>query len=126
MSREHRQSDDDFVEPGVVQVSPAALSLARDFASVVGKKNGKAHIVTFDWAESVSVTEAPGERPKQVGPCLMLGAYERHQVPVGLTHSIDGFEFAVRIPKAQLSSDGFMIDFDPGLLFKLVLRPLSP
>jgi len=126
MSREHRQSDDDFVEPGVVRVSPAALSLARDFASVVGKKNGKTHIVTFDWAESVSVTEAPGEKPKSVGPCLMLGAYERHQVPGGLTHLIDGFEFAVRIPKTQLSAGRLVIDVEPGLLFKLVLRPLSP
>jgi hypothetical protein len=113
--------DSVFVEPGSVDVSPAALEYAREFSGAAAGQPGN-HVVTFDWAQSVTVRPGPGKPLEDIGDCLMLAAYERNEVPSGFVHAIDGAEFAVRIPRDVLEASARrLIDIDERLLFKLVL-----
>jgi hypothetical protein len=90
-------SDDGFNVPGQVRISPEALAEAREFAAAVGALNHGAQIAGIDWASSVILQE-PGEPEQQVGPCLMIGAYRRDQVPAEFIDVIDGLELAFKIP----------------------------
>jgi hypothetical protein len=90
-------NDDFFNSPGQVGISPEALAEARKFAAAVGALNHGAQIVSIDWALSVILRE-PGQPEQQVGPCLMIGAYRRDQVPEGFIDVIDGLELAFQIP----------------------------
>jgi hypothetical protein len=90
-------NDDFFNSPGQVGISPEALAEAREFAAAVGALNHGAQIVSIDWALSLILRE-PGQPEQQVGPCLMIGAYRRDQVPEESIDVIDGLELAFRIP----------------------------
>jgi hypothetical protein len=90
-------NDDFFNSPGQVRISPEALAEARKFAAAVGALNHGAQIVSIDWALSV-VLRDPGQPEQQVGPCLMIGAYRRDQVPEEFIDVIDGLELAFQIP----------------------------
>jgi hypothetical protein len=90
-------NDDFFNSPGQVRISPEALAEARKFAAAVGALNHGAQIVSIDWALSVILRE-PGQPEQQVGPCLMIGAYRRDQVPEQFIDVIDGLELAFQIP----------------------------
>jgi hypothetical protein len=90
-------NDDFFNSPGQVRISPEALAEARKFAAAVGALNHGAQIVGIDWALSV-VLRDPGQPEQQVGPCLMIGAYRRDQVPEEFIDVIDGLELAFQIP----------------------------
>lgn len=90
-------NDDFFNSPGQVGISPEALAEAREFAAAVGALNHGAQIVSIDWALSVLLRE-PGQPEQQVGPCLMIGAYRRDQVPNEFIDVIGGLELAFRIP----------------------------
>src|ERR1700719_4230839 len=90
-------SDDGFNSPGQVGISPAALAEAREFAAAVGALNHGAQIVSIDWALSV-IQRDPGQPEQQLGPCLMIGAYRRDQVPAEFIDVIDGLELACQIP----------------------------
>jgi hypothetical protein len=123
ISRDVQTAEDEFVKPGIISVSPAALKFARDFGMTIGRRDRAAWVVTFDWATSVTVRQDSGENPQDIGPCLMLGAYKRAEVPTGFTQTVEGFEFAVKIPTSiRAKSVHRLIDIDPALLFKLVLR----
>ncbi len=115
--------DDEFTPPGLIKVSAAALKFARDFrAAAKGAYHGDC-VVTFDWAYSVSLGRGPDMPPEDIGACLMLGAYERRHVPNGFTQTVDGLEFAVKIPVAVWqNSSQRLIDFDPSEIFKLKLK----
>ena len=117
------QSDPEFTAPGIIKLSASALEYARQFdAMIKGTQKGK-WIVVFDWAEQISVKHGPDEPSEDIGACLTLGAYERHQIPYGFTQTIDGVEFAVKIPREiwEQSADR-LIDLDETKLFKLALR----
>jgi hypothetical protein len=90
-------NDDFFNSPGQVGISPEALAEAREFAAAVGALNHGAQIVNIGWALSLILRE-PGQPEQQVGPCLMLGAYRRDQVPKEFIDVIDGLELAFQIP----------------------------
>ena len=90
-------SDDGFNSPGQVGISPTALAEAREFGSAVGALNRGPLIVSIDWASSV-VQRDPGQPEQKLGPCLMIGAYRRDQVPAEFINVIDGLELAFKIP----------------------------
>ncbi len=116
-----QNSDHGFTPPGIIKVSPAALEFARDFDETV-KQRGR-WVVTFDWAHAMSVRRGPDELSEDIGACLILGAYKRHQVPTGFTETVSGVEFAVKIPRdVWEKSVHRLIDIDEALLFKLALR----
>jgi hypothetical protein len=115
-------SEDDFVAPGIVKVAAPAFELACEFGRVVRAQKGD-WIVTFDWAENISVRHSPDAAEEPIGPCLTLSAYERHQIPTGFIETIDGMEFAIRIPTALWkASERRLIELDESLLFRLALR----
>lgn len=116
-----QNSDHGFTPPGIIKVSPAALKFARDLAETV--RQGGNWVVTFDWAHSINVRRGPNEASEDIGACLTLGAYRRHQVPPGFTQAVEGVEFAIKIPKEIWEkSVEHLIDIDESLLFKLALR----
>ena len=89
--------DDGFNRPGEIGISPAALAEAREFAAAVGALNHGAQIVSIGWALSL-IQRDPGQPEQQLGPCLMIGAYRRDQVPAKFIDVIDGLELAFQIP----------------------------
>ena len=115
-------SEDDFVAPGIVKVAAAAFELVREFDRVVRAQKGD-WVATFDWAENISVRRSRDAAEESIGPCLTLGAYERHQIPAGFIETIDGMEYAIRIPAALWkASERRLIELDESLLFRLALR----
>jgi hypothetical protein len=123
MARTEHPEEYGFVKPNAVNLSPAALKYAEQFGTAVGARRDGPWVVSIDWVTSVELRDSPTATPQEVGPCLTLGAYKRHQVPVGFTRTIDGFEFAIKIPSSVLAgSKQHLIDVDPALPFKLTLR----
>jgi hypothetical protein len=115
-------NDDFFNSPGQVGISPEALAEAREFAAAVGALNHGAQIVSIDWALSLILRE-PGHPEKQVGPCLMIGAYRRDQVPEQFIDVIDGLELAFRIPDNAWPPDAQrIVDVDKTKPFGFALR----
>ncbi len=118
-----QESDDGFTLPGIIKVSPAAIKFARAFDETIKRTQRGDWVVAFDWAESVSVRRGPDEPSQDIGACLAVGAFERHQIPPGFTQTIDGLEFAIKIPKEVWEQSVHrLIDIDETLLFKLALR----
>jgi hypothetical protein len=116
-------SDDDFTSPGVIKVSVAALRFARDFNNVAKSKHRVDYVVAFDWAQSISIRRGPNEPLENIGACLMLGAYERRHIAPGFIQTVDGLEFAIKIPpNVWQKSAQRLIDVDAGQMFKLTLR----
>ena len=107
----------------LVQVSVAALKFARDFRGVAKSKRRADYVVAFDWAQSISIRRAPNGPLENIGACLMLGAYERRHVPSDSIQTVDGFEFAIRIPQDVWQKSALrLIDVDAEQMFKLALR----
>lgn len=116
------QSIDGFVLPGRISISPSALKMAKDFYGAVKGSQGKDWVVAFDWAESIVIRRGPNDPAEDVGACLTLGAYERHQIPVGVSQTNDGIEFVIKIPDAiWKGSVRRLIDLDEKMLFRLTL-----
>ncbi len=115
--------DEVFIERGRVRASDAALQLARDFAVSSGAGLGGRRIATFDWAQSIAIGENGGAPPREVGPCLILGAYDRGDVPPSCIEQIGRFEYAIRMPREVLAQAAEkLIDADQAVPFGLVLR----
>jgi hypothetical protein len=113
---------EDFVPRGVVSVSDAALTLAREFAIAIGNLDHGSQVVTFDWALSL-IERGPGLPERELGPCLMIGAYRRDEVPLVSIGRVDGFAFAIRIPEPVVNASlSRRIEFDDGAPFGVVLR----
>jgi hypothetical protein len=116
-------SQDHFVAPGHITVSAGALNYAREFGiAAVAAMNGN-WILTFDWSQSVKYRPGPSEPEQDIGACLSLGGYRRHEVPAGYTQVVDGVEFAIRILSGVWKSrPQRLIEFDESQFFKLALR----
>jgi hypothetical protein len=83
----------------------------------------KEWVTSFAWSDSIVVRRGPNESPEDCGACLTLGAYERHQIPAGFIQTMDGLEFAIKIPAdVWRKCAQRLIDVDAGRLFKLTLR----
>lgn len=123
MSSRSKLVESVFIAPGTVDLSPAALKYARDFADEIADTQGGNHVVTFDWAQSVTVRPKPDAPSEEIADCLMLTAYERSDVPPDFIRNVDGTEFAIRMPTEMVqASRRQLIDIDESLLFKLALR----
>ena len=115
-------SDDGFNIPGRVGISLEALAEAREFAAAVGALNHGAQIVSIDWALSL-IQRDPGQPEQQLGPCLMIGAYRRDQVPGEFIDVIDGLELAFQIPdNAWPAGAQRIVDVDKTKPFGFALR----
>src|SRR5258708_7791955 len=90
-------SDEKFSNPRSVTISPAALTMAREFALAIGQMGYARQVVVFDWAKSVTVLD-PGQPERDIGACLMIGAYRRDQVPPEAVEMVDGFALTLVIP----------------------------
>jgi len=122
MADRKKHLDEVFISPGTVRVLEAALQMAREFAAASGAGPGGRRVVAFDGAQSIAVW-GRGEPSREVGPCLILGAFERNDVPPGYTERVGRFEFAVRMPREVLAqSTERLIDVDKSMPFELVLR----
>jgi hypothetical protein len=114
--------DGKFSNPRSVTISPAALTMAREFALAIGQMGYARQVVVFDWAESITLRE-PGQPERNIGACLMIGAYRRDQVPSEAVEMVDGFALSLIIPdKAWPPGALRLIDVDEEQLFKLALR----
>lgn len=114
--------DEKFSNPRSVTISPAALTMAREFALGIGQMGYTSRVVAFDWAESVTVME-PGQPERDIGACLMIGAYRRDEVPPESVEMVDGFALTIVIPEEAWPPGALrLIDVDEGQLFKLVMR----
>ncbi len=115
--------EEGFTPRHAVTVSPAALAYARAFAEAIGSVQGGSQVVAFDWSNSVSVKDGPDAPERHLGPCLMLAAYQRRDIPPEVLRFAGGLEFAVKIPASVWSmSAQKLIDRDDGCYFKLALR----
>ena len=115
-------SDEKFSNPRSVTISPGALTMAREFALAIGQMGYARQVVVFDWAESVTVLE-PGQPERDIGACLMIGAYRRDQVPPEAVEMVDGFALTLVIPnKAWPPGALRLIDVDEEQWFRLALR----
>lgn len=115
--------EEDFTPANVLDVSPSALAYAREFAEAIGSVQGGPQIVAFDWATSVSMRDAPDAPEKDLGACLMLGAYPRREIPHQALRFASGLEFAIKIPASVwMTSAEKLIDRDDTRPFRLTLR----
>jgi len=63
----------EFVAPGVLRVSPAALKYARDFIETVTAAHGDGYIAIFGWADMVTFKTDPSAPTQVVKDFLDLG-----------------------------------------------------
>jgi hypothetical protein len=111
---------EEFKPPGAVEVSVAALQLARDFSDTIGAGD---YVATFDWAQSIGIRQKTGAPLQQIGACLMLGAYKRNEVPAAYVQYAEQLAYAIRIPTdVWKRSVRRMIDVDESLPIRLALR----
>jgi len=114
--------DEEFTNPHLVSLSPAALEFGREFAMAWARKDGP-WITAYDWATSLVMRDGPDAPGREVGPCLLLGGYKRAEVPPKFIRSLGEFDFVVKIPASVLAATAHrLIDRDPALPFQLVLR----
>jgi hypothetical protein len=115
-------NDAGFSNPRSVTISPAALTMAREFAVAIGQMGYASQVVVFDWATSVILRE-PGQPDRDIGDCLMLGAQRRDEVPPEAIEMVDGFALTLVIPDEAWPPGALrLIEVDEKLLFKLALR----
>jgi hypothetical protein len=111
-----------FTPPGTVQVTAPALELARDFAEHARTaRPDEEWIVSFDWADSRRIRLANNQW-EELGAGIDLTAYERRNVPGGATRTVDGVEFAIKIPSPVYEKSAKLIDRDDTARSKLTLR----
>ena len=116
-------SDDEFTMPGLVSITPEALAYARDFAASVASAQGGRYVATFDWVQSIGVREGKDAPLREIGPCLLLGGYERRDVPAAFINRTLEFDYAVKIPENVLrGSARRVIEIDDTMPFRLALR----
>jgi hypothetical protein len=114
--------DEEFTNPHLVSLSPAALEFGREFAAAWARRDGP-WITAYDWATSLVMQKGPDAPQQEVGPCMLLSGYKRAEVPPKMIRSFGEFDFVVKIPAAVLGASAQrLIDIDPALPFKLVLR----
>jgi hypothetical protein len=111
-----------FSNPRSVTISPAALTMAREFAVAIGQVGHASRVIVFDWAPSV-IWREPGQPERNIGACLMIGACRRDEVPPEAVEMIDGFALTLVIPDQAWPPGALrLIDVDEEQWFRLALR----
>ncbi|MBZ0139552.1 MAG: hypothetical protein K8H87_07205 [Pseudorhodoplanes sp.] len=119
----NENADGDFIPPGTLRISDAALQFARDFCAEVGRSQSGNWVIVSGWASSISLKRAPDAPYEDFGACVVLEAGRRNEVPLDFIARQDGLDFAVAIPRFIWESrPQRLIDFDASQLFKLILR----
>jgi hypothetical protein len=115
---------DAFAPPGLVNISDAALELARAFQQALKERQPDTDlVVVFDWAEGRQFRLKDADEWRELGPGIDLGAFRRSQIPDGVIHPVRGVELAVKISRDVYErAHRRLIDRDDGVLSKLVLR----
>jgi len=116
---------DGFTLPGIVNVSTAALEMARDFAASLKRDRPQEDwVVCFDWADSRQMRfPRPSGAMQELGPGFDLAAFQRRNVPDALIQTIEGTNFAMKVPsRVWLNSAKRLIDVDPSNGSGLTLR----
>lgn len=125
----------DFAPPGIVKVSAAALEQARQFSTEIqgqamlfsneGRRMRPIDdwVVSFEWAESRSVRRQAAGPREEIGPGLIISAYERSELPPEVIQTAGDLEFAIKIPRQVWEkSKSRLIDIDETVLWKVSLR----
>jgi hypothetical protein len=111
-----------YAPPGTIQVSAAALQMAREFGEQVARTKSN-QVIAFDWAISRGVRRRVDGPMEELGPGLDLVSFEAASVPKEVIQRLDGLTFAIRIPKHVYdASTQRLIDVDETAFSKLVLR----
>jgi hypothetical protein len=115
-------NDAGFSNPRTVTISPAALTMAREFAVAIGQMGYARQVVVFDWAPSV-IWREPGQPERNIGACLMMSAHRRDEVPPEAVEMVDGFALTLVIPDEAWPPGALrLIDVDEEKWFRLTLR----
>ncbi len=117
------RQDHYFRHPRSVTISAAAMRHARTFAKSVGGSERGGRVVAFNWADQVSERDSLHDTERQLGACLMIGAYQRDQVPADAVAVSDGVALTIHVPDhAWPSPTRRLIDVDDAKPFGLTLR----
>lgn len=113
-----------FVPLGAVSISSSALDLARQFGEHIKRtRPDETWVIAFDWADERRVRLPNTNQWEELGAGLDLGAYDRVDLPDGVTQTIDGVEFAVIVPRQVYErARQRLIDRDDGVPSKLALK----
>lgn len=113
-----------FAPPGTVTVAAAAMVQARKFAEDMGRaRPDDDWVISFEWAESRSVRRQVGGPREEIGPGLILSAYDRSELPPEVIQTTGDQEFVVKIPRQVWEKSKLrLIDVDETMLWKVTLR----
>ena len=113
----------EFVAPGVLRVSPAALNYAREFIEAVTAAHGDGNIAIFGWTDMVTFKTDPDGPLQIVKDFMDLGGISRSQIPADAIETVDGLDIVIQIPlKILQKSVQRLIDMDETAFAKLVLK----
>ena len=112
-----------YSPPGSINISPAALALALRFRdAAVTADPAKDWVIVFDWGDTRRIRQASGTQWLDLGPGIDLAAYERTDLPNGVTDTIEHMPVALKVPgHITLASVRRLIDRDDTLMSKLRL-----
>ncbi len=113
-----------YAPPGVVKVSASALQMARELAERVLVPPPRIPLViVFGWRDSGWVRKPPNGPRIELGPGIDLAACDAADVPRGVLQTVDGVEFAVRIPRHIYENSALrLIDTDETEVSGVTLR----
>lgn len=115
-------SDAYFVAPGLVEVTDAALALAREFAGSSGVPSR--WTVGFTFYSRSEIRAADGTLLEETGPGLDIGAFRPGVVPPEYLYRRDGFSFAIKLDPHLFAHGRAVIDVDPADPQAVIVRPL--
>ena len=113
-----------YARPGVVKISASALQMARELAErVLVWRSRLPLLIVFSWRDSGWVRKPPNGPRIKLGPGIDLGAWDAADVPRDVLQTVDGVEFAVRIPRHIYENSALrLIETDETEVSGLTLR----
>ena len=82
----------EFVAPGVLRPSPAALNYAREFIEAVTAAHGAGNLAIFGWTDMCTFKTDPDGPTQVVKDFLDLGGISRSQIPPDAIQTVDGLD----------------------------------
>ena len=79
-----------FAAPGIIEITPAALALAKAFAEHGAGVGSGNWIVTFSWATEQILIDRNRGTTTDLGPGLDIGAHRAQDVPAAAICEMDG------------------------------------
>ncbi len=88
-----------FSPPGSIEITPAAMKLARDFSIAARQVDPQFDwVIVFEWFEERRVRENATSQWIDLGAGLDLGAYAPQDIPPGVTCLREGMSIVLKIP----------------------------